>query len=243
MAVIEMPAGHRSADPPRRPRAVSLVSTDRWAGWRDGRRGLPQVRGSTDGPRIEPSGHLLSTWAAASQRIDTRFRELLAQTADDRVELAGSRPRRAVLRLRVEEHERRLAVLREQGPDPDRRMGEAALPDSQVQRRRRAEFARQLRRLRKQVTEARNELADLESRQLHLAARIEVSLDAAQGDARVLTVNGDRRVASYLKGACRTHPDPSAIVAASAALRRPDPDWMSVTNAHDLMNLLNGGTR
>jgi hypothetical protein len=115
-------------------------------------------------------------------------------------------------------------------------MGEKNLPESHVTRRRAAELERRKQYLRKGITEARSQLVALETRQLYLEASIQVALSAALGDANVIGAQADRRVTSYLRGACRTHPDPHAVAAASGDLRRPTPAWLSLASAHDLIS-------
>jgi hypothetical protein len=209
---------------------------DFWSGWVDGRRGLPVVTANTRGPVLIPTGHMLAAWALSGQRMDDRYRALVSQTADDRVEYASAEPRRNALTVRIEEYSDRLVQLVEAGPTRERRLGEQNLPDSHVTRRRAGELERRKRHLRKEITEARNELVALETRQLHVEARIQVALSAALGDANVIGAQADRRVASYLKGACRTHPDPQTVAAASADLRRPEPAWLNLASAQDLMS-------
>lgn len=225
-----------SAGPAPRARRRRVAFRDFWSGWVDGRRGLPVV--STDAGRVSlvPTGHMLAAWALAGQGMDDRYRALVSQTADDRVEHASAEPRRNALGVRIEEYSDRLAQLVETGPARERRMGEKNLPESHVTRRRAVELERRTRHLRAEITEARGELVALETRQLHVEARIQVALSAALGDANVIGAQADRRVASYLKGACRTHPDPQAVAAASADLRRPEPEWLELASAHDLMS-------
>lgn len=230
------------AAPPARRRRVSPIR-DHWAGRRDGRRGLPLVRPNADGAVVEPPGHLLSIWTHAEHRIDLRFRELVTQTSQDRVEHAAAAPRRQLLQLRISEYEKRLAAHLAAGPETARRMGEADLPDSLITRRRANEFERRSRYLRKVITESRQELTALEVRQLELAERLDVALDAAQSDGRGLVTQAERRVAAYLKGAGRTHPDPSALIAAAPDLRMKQPTWLAFATAEDLINSLRGNDR
>lgn len=244
-SLMSAPRSHTDADPgPRRAssRVRRLFLRDYRAGWLDGRRGLPIITSAPapERPEIVPSGHLLGTWALAGQRMDQRWRALVAQTADDRVEHASTDPRRQALTNRLADDRARLAQLQETGPAAIRRMGESALPESQVTRRRERELERRLRQQRREIRASLDELAGLETRQLALAARLEVALTAAQGDAAVIGADADRRVASYLKGACRTHPDPQSVVAATAVLRRADPDWMGLQSAHDLISTVKG---
>lgn len=230
------------ASPSRRWRRTSLIR-DHLAGRRDGRRGLPLVRRSSDAASVEPPGHLLVIWSDAEHRIDLRFRELLTQTSADRVEHAAAGPRLETLQARIAEFQQRLAALMAAGPATGRRMGEAELPESLVLRRRANEFERKARYLRKEITESRNGLVALEVRQLELAERIDVALDAAQSDGRALATTAERRVAAYLKGAGRTHPDPSALIAAAPTLSWRPPTWLEFAGTHDLIDSLRGNDR
>lgn len=224
------------AGPAPRPKRRRVALRDFWSGWVDGRRGLPVV--TVEGGRLllVPTGHMLAAWALAGQRTDDRYRALVSQTADDRVEYAAAEPRRKALGVRTGEYSDRLEQLIETGPVRERRIGEKRLPESHVTRRRAGELERRKRDLRKVITEARNELVALETRRLHVEARIQVALSAARGDANVIGAQADRRIAGYLKGACRTHPDPQTVAAASADLRRPEPAWLSLASAHDLIS-------
>ena len=237
MTTTAPPARRRaSAGPAPRPKRRRVALRDFWSGWVDGRRGLPVVNAASGQLALVPTGHMLAAWALAGQQIDDSYSALISLTADDRVEYASAEPRRNALLVRVEEYSDRLAQLVETGPARERRMGEKNLPESHVTRRRAGELERRKRYLRKEITEARNELVALETRQLHVEARIQVALSAALGDAKVIGTQADRRVASYLTGACRTHPDPQTVAAASANLRRPEPAWLSLASAQDLIS-------
>lgn len=210
--------------------------SDRVAGWFDGRRGLPLVVMHDRRPEVVPSGHLRAIEALASAHLDDRLGKLMTQTADDRVEHASARPRREYLTARIADHTGQLDVLLAAGPDRDRRMGERRLAEAHVVRRRAAEHDRRIRELRSQITEAGSELAALETRQLQLAAQVGDALATAQSDAKAVLSAADRRAANYLKGACRTHPDPASLIAPSAHLMHPQPDWIAFRSAKDLMS-------
>ena len=225
-----------AAVPELRPQRRTSVLRDSWAGWVDGRVGLPVVTADGAHLTLVPTGHMLSAWALSVQGIDDRYRALVAETAEDRVEYATAEPRRKALRYRLLEVAEELSRLEATDPATDRRLGEDHLPESHVVRRRATELERRRRRLRREISEARDELVVLETRQLHVEARIQVALSAALGDAKVIGAQADRRVANYLKGACRTHPDPQAVATASADLRRPEPAWLSLASAQDLIS-------
>jgi hypothetical protein len=238
MTAVVAGAPMRAPSAPPRPSsgARRRFLRDRFSGVLDGRRGLPAVAVPHAGlPTVVPTGHLLAIWSLAAQQLDDRHRAMMAQTADDRVELASAPPRREYLEQRIRDYSARLDQNLAAGPARERRMGEQDLTAEHVARRRRNEQERRIRHLRKEITQARTDLVALETRQLQLAARIETALAVAQGDAQAIGSRADRRVASYLKGACRTHPDAHLVVAASAALRRPEPEWTRLHTAQDLI--------
>jgi hypothetical protein len=219
-----------------RPVRGRLRLGDFLAGWREGRRGLPVlVRADSGKVTMVPTGQLLSTWAGADARVHDVYRKLIARTGDARVELASIEPSRELLNGRIDDLGAQLRHALAAGPGTDRRMGEDNLPESLVVRRRAQEHDRRIGYLRRTISEARNSLQALDSREKQLHESVRVALDAARAQARLILADADCRVAGYLKGACRTHPDPQGLAGAPAELRRPEPRWLTAARPEDLI--------
>lgn len=205
------------------------------AGWRDGRRGMPVLGSDGDGVELVQTAHMLSVWSQADERLGTEYARLLERTRADRTEYRQHEPRIAHLKTSLAEFQERLRVAEAAGPESGRRMGEHLLPDDQVQRRRRREFERRLRYLRKEIAERRNELTALEARRLQLEEQMEAALREARASGQRALGTAHRRIATYLKGACRTHPDAAALAHAVDPLRPSRPGWLELNSARDLM--------
>lgn len=204
-------------------------------GWRDGRRGIPLLLVAGEGVAVAPSGHLHSMWAQLAQDLATEHRWLLAQTREDRMEFAVYEPKIGYLFQSLRESEDELSATIAQGPATGRRLGERALPEDQVQRRRRLEHEQRVREVREEIAKQRNELSALGSRKLALESSIEAALreSVARGQRSIGATN--HRIAAYLKGAARTHSSTADLAQAAVTAGPELPSWMQLTTARDLM--------
>jgi len=175
--------------------------------------------------------------AECVEGTEAALRALLADTHADRVEQASAEPRMRMLRIRIEEHEERLSAALAHGPGQQRKMGEARLPDSQVGLRRAAEHDRLVAGLRARIAGARAELEAIETGQLQQLARIDAAIRRAHATVRAHRARADRRIAAYVRGAARTHPDVPGLLGAAGGLAIPEPPWLRASSADDLLSM------
>ena len=185
-----------------------------------------------------PTGHMHAIRSDTGEQLDGVYALLLERTRGDRVEYAGSGPRLEHLQELLDRYRGELAEIQAQGPRQGRRMGEDALTDDQVQRRRIREHQLALQRAAGRAAGVREEIASVQQRRLALYAQIESALHEALAQGERISGRAEQRIAFHLKGAARSHPDPAALTRASAGLGTTDRDWLAMTSAADLMAAL-----
>jgi hypothetical protein len=202
-------------------------------GRKDGRRGLPLVTDDVarKTPLLVRLGDEISCEASVIDAMAVR------ETAPLRVGLAkltapGGEIDRE--RDRLDRLLSRREALMTAGPETGRRLGEDALSDDLVERRRRREHERSTRRLDERIEAQRTVLSNLAARERGL--EVQLAEASREVDARLRHVGANRRAeaATYLTGALRTHRHRPLLLAAIPELtpEMPSDALRRATEAH-----------
>lgn len=178
------------------------------AGWRDGRRGMPDVTANGNDFRCAKIDSLNGHFDKASSQLSVAFEE---STAEDRANLTRLRHQVGDLSKQLATHERKLAELIARGPSTQVRIGEEKLGIEFSMIRREREFKNELNRRQQLVTGTRTSLASAAAEAEVLDQRIRSREGCFESQRKALLTTHNRRLAAYLAGVSRTHPNPSAI--------------------------------
>lgn len=206
-----------------------VLLRDRWAGRRDGKRGLPVVAG------VDPGGtpRLAEIHRTCQAHVDRIRLDVVAACAEDRVrevELEKYVIPRALERRA--EAERRLDALRREGVRPGRRLGEDRLPQDLLDRRREQEAGRRLARAMKRLEDERTEVLKAQGELEATRRRLLDMRHAAHAQAEQVHAWASRRATRYLQGAQRRHPDRATFAAVFSQFLPVAPtreQWLSAT--------------
>jgi hypothetical protein len=210
--------------PPARPCHYPLRERlrDQYAGYRDGRRGLPRV----DAPTNENSGEDLHPHVGTPKLEELR-RIARASMALER--LAAERDCAAIVNARNEAGARELVEqaevfamrLAQRSVDASPRPGENALtarrfaevdhPESLVRTRRAADHERNRDALEAAYDSARRAASDARRAEAEIKKLVEARREAARIRAMQLHEHAWRRVAVYWRQLVRSHPDGAAL--------------------------------
>jgi len=206
-----------------------VLLRDRWAGRRDGRRGLPVVTEAD----LSGTPHLAEIHRTCHAHVERIRLEVLAAIAEDlvrEVELERHVIPRAVERR--DEAELRLNDLRREGVRLGRRLGEEHLPQDLIDRRREQEAGRRLARAMKRLEDERTEVLKAQG-ELEVTRRRQLDMrHAAHAQVEQVHAWASRRANRYLKGAQRRHPDRATFSAVFSQFLPVAPTrehWLSAT--------------
>lgn len=156
------------------------------------------------------AAHVESIIGNAELVAGIRFHRAQLHRAQDRLDLA----------------ERRLARLAAEPELAGRRMGEDALPDDLVARRRAREHAARRAGARAKVEQAKTELSEIEKKLAVALERIELDHQLAADRACKVHADCGAAASAYLAGAERTHSQPEALSRSAPELLPALPGWV-----------------
>jgi hypothetical protein len=209
-------------------------SADAFNGWRDGRRGLPEVSGDEGRPPgtqrlAEIHGMTLS--GSSAERLTFRARESAIREAR---EAARSRFEGAAGKLESAWSARQWVQRAPEEADlTSRRIGEPDLSAVEVRRRRRAEYDRRLRRAAEEYLAAQtaNDTARHELELLDELLVVHRSIGLIR--ERRVREHALRRAALYWRHLVRVHPDGAALNGRLNPVGDDLPRWASPHGADD----------
>lgn|GEM_PF-4387084 len=146
--------------------------------------------------------------AASIHALET---DVASTTYSSKSSLEGLKVHRQGVEALYERRSTRLKEEREQGPNNDRRQGEATLSQSSVKLRREREHQSRISYLIAQVTEAANELARYSSAVKRLESQIASFEETSRARQDQVHQLFQRRKAAYFRGVERSHEKPGVV--------------------------------